>query len=95
MKYAILIGDGMSDRPLEALGGKTPLEVAKIPFMNSLAQAGRLGIASTIPKGMSPGSDTANLAILGYDPKKYYTGRGPLEAANIGVKLSDMEVVFR
>ncbi len=95
MKYAILVADGMSDRPVEALDGKTPLEVAKIPFMNELAQAGRLGTAFTIPKGMSPGSDTANLALLGYDPKKYYTGRGPLEAANIGVKLGDMDAAFR
>src|SRR3989338_1943028 len=95
MKYAILVADGMSDRPMEALDGKTPLEAAKIPFMNELAQTGRLGTALTIPKGMQPGSDTANLSLLGYDPRKYYTGRGPLEAANIGVKLSDMEAAFR
>ncbi len=95
MKYAILVADGMSDRPLPELDGKTPLEVAKIPFMKELAGRGVVGLARTIPKGLSSGSDVANLSILGYDPKKYYTGRGPLEAANIGVKLGEGEVAFR
>lgn len=95
MKYAILVGDGMSDRPLAALDGKTPLEVAKVPFMNEIAKRGKIGTASTIPKGMASASDVANLAILGYDPKKYYTGRGPLEAANIGVSLGNHDIAFR
>jgi 2,3-bisphosphoglycerate-independent phosphoglycerate mutase len=95
MKYALLIGDGMSDRPLPELDGKTPLEVAKIPFMNELVERGTFGIASTIPRGMPSGSDVANLSLLGYDPKKFYTGRGPLEAANIGVKLEANEIAFR
>lgn len=95
MKYAILVADGMSDRPLAQLDGKTPLEVAKTPCINELAKRGSIGTAVTIPKGMSSGSDVANLAILGYDPKKFYTGRGPLEAANIGVRLGNREVAFR
>jgi len=95
VKYAILVGDGMSDRPLAALDGRTPLEVAKAPFMNEIAKRGKIGIASTIPKGMEAASDVANLAILGYDPKKYYTGRGPLEAANIGVGLGPHDIAFR
>jgi len=95
MKYAILLGDGMSDRPLQELDGKTPLEVARIPHMNSIAKGGKIGIAETVPRGMSSGSDVANLSILGYDPKKYYTGRGPLEAANIGVRLGKLDVAFR
>ena len=95
MKYAILVGDGMSDRPIKELDGKTPLEAAHIPNMAALAKEGRLGVASTIPKGMSSASDIANMSILGYDPKIYYRGRGPLEAANIGVPIGDNEVAFR
>ena len=83
MKIAILVGDGMSDYPIEELGKKTPLEVAKIPNMNDIAKAGMIGLVKTVPRGMKPASDIANLSILGYDPKTYYTGRGPLEAANI------------
>ena len=95
MKYAILVGDGMSDYPLAELDNKTPLEVAKIPNINAMVKRGATGLVKTVPRGMKPASDIANLSILGYDPKAYYTGRGPLEAANIGVELSENEVAFR
>jgi len=95
MKYAILVGDGMSDYPIPELGGKTPLEVAKIANMNEMVKSGVVGLVKTVPKGMKPASDIANLSILGYDPKVYYTGRGPLEAANIGVEIGENEVAFR
>lgn len=85
----------MSGRPLPELDGKTTLEVAKTKNMNELVKQGEVGVASTIPRGMSSGSDVANLSILGYDPRKYYTGRGPLEAANIGVELGQNEIAFR
>lgn len=95
MKIAILVGDGMSDRPIVELGDKTPLEVAKIPNMNEIAKAGTIGVVKTVPRGMKPASDVANLSILGYDPKLYYSGRGPLEAANIGIEIAEDEVAFR
>ncbi|MBI4974832.1 MAG: phosphoglycerate mutase, partial [Candidatus Omnitrophica bacterium] len=95
MRYAILVGDGMSDRPIPELDDKTPLEVAKIPNINEIVKAGMIGLAKTVPAKMKPASDIANLAILGYDPKRYYTGRGPLEAANIGVELDEDEIAFR
>lgn len=95
MKYIVLVGDGMGDRPLEELGDKTPLEVAKIPNMNFIAEHGKVGLTNMIPKRMEPASDVANMAILGYNPRKYYTGRGPLEAANMGIDLKDDEVAFR
>ncbi len=95
MKYAILVGDGMSDYPVPELANKTPLEVAKIPNMHDIAKHGTVGLVKTVPPGMKPASDVANLAIMGYDPKTYYTGRGPLEAANIGVELAADEVAFR
>jgi 2,3-bisphosphoglycerate-independent phosphoglycerate mutase len=95
MKYVILIGDGMADRPLSELGGRTPLQAAFTPNMDKLARRGRKGIVSTIPSGMSPGSDVANMSILGYDPVKHYSGRGPLEAASIGVELDDKDVAYR
>ena len=95
VKYAILVGDGMSDYPLAELGNKTPLEVAKIPNINEMVKRGAIGLVKTVPRGMKPASDVANLSILGYDPKAYYTGRGPLEAANIGVELAENEVAFR
>lgn len=94
-KYAILVGDGMSDRPIAELGDKTPLESSKIPNINAIVKSGKIGSTKTIPAGLKPASDVANLAILGYDPKKYYTGRGPLEAANIGLELDEDEVAFR
>lgn len=95
MKYIVIVPDGMADRPIEELGGHTPLWVAKKPNMDFIAKNGKVGIAYTIPKGMSPASDVANLAILGYDPSVYYTGRGPLEAANMGIILTESEVAFR
>lgn len=95
MKYIVMVADGMSDYPLEALGDRTPLESSKIPNMTFMAKNGRVGLASTIPKSMTPASDIANLAILGYDPAKYYSGRGPLEAANMGIELSSDDVAFR
>lgn len=85
----------MSDRPLAELDGKTPLEVAKIPNINEVVRAGMIGLVKTVPAKMKPASDIANLSILGYDPKRYYTGRGPLEAANIGVELDADEIAFR
>ncbi|RLB08143.1 MAG: cofactor-independent phosphoglycerate mutase [Deltaproteobacteria bacterium] len=95
MKYLVLVGDGMADSPLDELGGRTPLMVAHTPNMDSLAQQGKVGLVRTIPKGYPKGSEIANLSIFGYDPKKYYTGRGPLEAASIGVKLGPNDVAFR
>src|SRR3989338_4500570 len=95
MKYIILVGDGMCDYPIAELNNKTPLEYAKTPNMDFLAKNGKTGLSRTIPEGMSAASDVANLAIFGYDPKVYFTGRAPLEAANLGVKLKDDEVAFR
>ena len=95
MKYLVVIGDGMADYPLEELGGKTPLEYADTPNMDHIAEKGVAGMLRTIPPGMEAGSDIANLSILGYDPRAVYTGRGPLEAASMGVELRDGEVAFR
>lgn len=95
MKYLILLGDGMADEPIEALDGKTPLEAARTPFMDELAAESEIGMVHTIPEGMSPGSDTANLSVLGYDPKIYYSGRSPLEALSIGVAMKDDDVAIR
>ena len=95
MKYIIILGDGMSDEPLEELGGKTPLEYAETPCMDVLAPKSEIGLAATVPDGMSPGSDTANLSVLGYDPEVYYTGRSPLEALSIGVDMEDDDIAIR
>jgi 2,3-bisphosphoglycerate-independent phosphoglycerate mutase len=95
MKYIVLVGDGMGDYPLEELQGKTPLEVAKTPNMDFIAENGQVGWAKTIPEKMSPASDVANLSILGYNPAEYYSGRGPLEAANMEIKLREDELAFR
>jgi len=95
MKYIILVGDGMGDYPVEELGGRTPLEAAATPHLDELARQGEMGCARTIPPGMEPGSDIANLAIMGYDPPRYHTGRAPLEAAALGVSLGSEEVAFR
>ena len=84
----------MGDYPLEELEGRTPLEVARTPFMDRIA-ACRLGVVKTVPEGMQPGSDVANLSLLGYDPDKYHTGRSPLEAASMGITLSPTQVAFR
>ncbi|MBE0555899.1 MAG: phosphoglycerate mutase, partial [Proteobacteria bacterium] len=95
MKYLILLGDGMADYPIDLLGGKTPLEYANTPNMDRMAAEGTLGLIDTIPQGLPPGSDVANLAVLGYNPKDCYTGRGPLEAANMGIALSPEDIAFR
>ncbi|MBI4707163.1 MAG: cofactor-independent phosphoglycerate mutase [Candidatus Omnitrophica bacterium] len=95
MKYIVLVGDGMADYPIKELGDRTPLEAARTPNMDFIAKHGRLGRVRTVPEGKSPASDVANMTILGYDPKKYYTGRGPLEAANLGVELENNDVAFR
>ncbi len=95
MKYIILVGDGMGDDPVEQLGGKTPLQAAKIPNMDSLANKGILGLVKLTPDGFSPGSDVTQLSLLGYDPGKCYTGRSPLEAASMGVNLDKDDVAFR
>ncbi len=95
MKYIIILGDGMADEPIEALNGRTPLEAAATPAMDEMALRSEVGLVQTIPDGMKPGSDTANLAVLGYDPKKYYTGRSPLEALSIGVPMKDTDIAMR
>ena len=95
MKYIVVLGDGMADYPIDELDGKTPLEYADTPVMDELAQRSEIGQVHTIPAGMSPGSDTANLSGLGDDPKKYYTGRSPLEALSIGVPMKDTDVAIR
>ncbi|MFQ5815511.1 MAG: cofactor-independent phosphoglycerate mutase [Candidatus Hydrothermarchaeaceae archaeon] len=95
MKYIVIIGDGMADRPLKELGDRTPLQVASKQNMDRIAEMGKSGLLKTIPEGMGAGSDVANLSILGYNPKRYYTGRGPLEAMSAGVKLREGDVAFR
>lgn len=95
MKYIIVLGDGMADEPLEELNGKTPLEAADKKMMDLLAGKGEVGLAYMVPEGMSPGSDTANLSVVGYDPKIYYTGRSPLEALSIGVDMKETDVSLR
>jgi 2,3-bisphosphoglycerate-independent phosphoglycerate mutase len=94
-KYIILVGDGMGDYPLEELGGRTPLTAAQTPNLDRLVLKGRLGLVRTIPEGMEPGSDVANMSLLGYDPRQYHTGRAPLEAASMGIRLTGDEVAFR
>lgn len=95
MKYIVILGDGMADEPQDTLGGNTPLQYAKTPWMDLLAEKSEIGMARTIPEGMQPGSDTANLAVMGYDPRRYYTGRSPLEALSIGVDLKEDDVALR
>lgn len=95
MKYVVVLGDGMADEPIEELEGKTPLEYADTPTMDKMSKQSEVGLVHTIPEGMSPGSDTANLSVLGYDPKKYYTGRSPLEALSIGVDMKNTDVALR
>lgn len=95
MKYIVVLGDGMADEPIDALEGKTPLEYAKTPAMDALAAQSEIGLLHTIPEGMKPGSDTANLSVMGYDPKMYYSGRSPLEALSIGVPMKDTDVALR
>ena len=95
MKYIVVLGDGMADEPLEELGGRTPLAYANTPHMDRLSKHSEIGMVHTIPDGMKPGSDTANLAVMGYDPKKYYSGRSPLEALSIGVPMKDADIAIR
>jgi len=95
MKYIIIVPDGMWDHPVEELGNKTPLEAARTTNMDYLARHGMTGLVNTLPKGMPPGSDIGNMSILGYDPKKYHTGRSPLEAANLNIDLEDNEIAVR
>ncbi len=95
MKYIVVLGDGMADKPIEELGNKTPLEYANTPTMDALAAVSEIGMVHTVPTGMKPGSDTANLSVLGYNPKKYYSGRSPLEALSIGVPMKDTDIALR
>ncbi|MGN1267020.1 MAG: cofactor-independent phosphoglycerate mutase [Dorea sp.] len=95
MKYVVVLSDGMAGRPLAELDGMTTLEAAATPVMDRIAPVSEIGTASMVPEGMAPGSDTANLAVMGYDPKIYYTGRSPLEALSIGVHMEDTDVSFR
>lgn len=95
MKYIIVLGDGMADLPIKEIDNKTPLMVANTKEMDRLAKLSEVGLIDTIPQGMSPGSDTANLSVLGYNPKKYYTGRSPLEALSIGVDMKDTDIAIR
>jgi 2,3-bisphosphoglycerate-independent phosphoglycerate mutase len=95
MKYVVVLGDGMADRPLEELGGRTPLQAACKPNMDNLARRGEVGMVRTVPEGMPPASDVANLSVMGYDPAKYYTGRSPIEAVSMGIELEPTDVAFR
>ncbi len=95
MKYIVVLGDGMSDEPIAALGGKTPLEYAHTPAMDALASKGELGMVQNVPAGMAPGSDVANLSVMGYDPVTNYSGRSPLEALSVGVQMEPDDIVFR
>ena len=95
MKYIVVLGDGMADEPVEALGGKTPLEAANTPEMDDLASKGEMGMVQNVPAGMAPGSDVANLSVMGYDPVTNYSGRSPLEALSVGVAMEPEDVIFR
>lgn len=95
MKYIVVLGDGMADEPIPALGGRTPLDAAVTPVMDELAGKGTLGTVQNVPAGMAPGSDVANLSVLGYDPAANYSGRSPLEALSVGVQMEDDDVIFR
>ena len=95
MKYIVLLGDGMADEPMEALNGRTPLEYADTPVMDGMASGGRMGMVCNVPSGMSPGSDVANLAVLGYNPLENYSGRSPLEALSVGVAMEPDDIIFR
>ncbi len=95
MKYVVVLYDGMADYPVPALGGKTPMMCAKKPNFDSLAQKGLVGLVKTVDDSLKPGSDVANMSVMGFDPLKYYTGRSPLEAVSIGVDLKDDDVTLR
>src|SRR5438552_687881 len=95
MKYVVCVPDGCADEPLASLGGRTPLEVASMPTLRALALRGRVGRAAVIPAGMPPGSDVGNMSIFGYDPARFHTGRAPIEAAALGLKLGPDRVAYR
>ena len=95
MKYVVILGDGMADYPIDAIGGKTPLMVANKPNIDALCKKGEIGLVKTVPEGLKPGSDVANLAVMGYNPKKCYSGRSPLEALSIGIDLKDDDIAIR
>ena len=95
MKYIVILGDGMSDEPIESLNGRTPLEAANTPTMDLLASQGEMGMVQNVPAGMSPGSDVANLSVMGYDPKESYSGRSPLEALSLGIDMESDDIIFR
>ena len=95
MKYAVVLCDGMADEPIASLQNRTPMAAARKPCMDQLAAKGLVGLVKTVPDGMKPGSDVANLSVMGYDPAVYYTGRSPLEAASIGIDLQDTDVTLR
>ena len=95
MKYLIVVPDGAADDPIDSLGGRTPLEVANLPMLDELASKGEVGICRTVPEGISPGSDSANLSVMGYDPRVYLTGRSPLEAGALGIDMKEVDESFR
>ena len=95
MKYVVMLGDGMADRPIPSLGNRTPLQAAYKPYMDYVAAHGACGMTHMVPKGMPPQSDTANLAVMGYDPEVYYRGRSPLEAVSMGVELAPTDIAIR
>ena len=95
MKYVVILGDGMAGYPLSERDNKTCLQLARKPYIDALARKSTLGLMRTVPTGFAPGSDVANLSVLGYDPALYYTGRSPLEAASIGIPLKDTDVTLR
>ncbi len=95
MKYVVVLYDGMADYPIDVLGGKTPMMAADKPIFDSLAKKGEVGLVKTIGDGLKPGSEIGNLTVMGYDPRKYYTGRSPLEAVSIGVKMAADDIALR
>src|SRR2546423_11581253 len=95
MKYILLVPDGMADDPIADLGHRTPMEVARTPYMDDLAKKGVVGVVDVTPAGMYPGSDAANMSLLGYDPLQYYTGRGPVEAAAMQIPMEPRDAAFR
>lgn len=95
MKYVVLVGDGMADMPIESLGGRTALEAARTPVLDRMAKMGEVGLAETVPHYLPPASDVANMSLIGYDPGEYYSGRGPIEAASMGIAMNPEDVAFR
>ena len=95
MKYVVVLCDGMADYPVPALGGKTPMMCANKPNIDRLAKTSEVGLVRTVAVGLKPGSDVANMSVMGFDPKKYYTGRSPLEAKSIGVEMTDPDIALR